>query len=219
MRMAMKSRTSAFHARERRTGLSSPPYRLCLDDLPFRLIEGIFVKASTSQPCSPYCFFGEKILFSSSPGGRGSKCPGAVIRFDRMLFSAVHYPTDYGFIPETLAEDGDPLDALVLVWEPTFPGCPIEAKPVGLFNMRDEKGRDEKILCVPVHDPLWNYIQTLSDVPPHFLKEMEHFLSIYKELEKKKTEVEGWEDYDAAARVIQESQKRYKRKIPSGRQA
>jgi inorganic pyrophosphatase len=133
-----------------------------------------------------------------------------LIRFDRMLFSAVHYPSDYGFIEDTLAQDGDPLDALVLVWEPTFPGCLIEARPVGLFKMRDEKGPDEKILCVPIHDPLWNYIESLSDVPPHLLKEIEHFFSIYKDLEKKKTGVEGWEDREAAIKVIKESQERYK---------
>ena len=92
------------------------------------------------------------------------------LKFDRMLFSAVHYPSDYGFIEDTLAQDGDPLDALVLVWEPTFPGCMIEAKPVGLFRMWDEKGPDEKILCVPLHDPFWNYIDALSNIPPHLLK-------------------------------------------------
>jgi len=132
-----------------------------------------------------------------------------MLRFDRMLFSAVHYPSDYGFIPDTLAQDGDPLDALVLVWEPTFPGCIIEAKPVGLFRMRDEKGPDEKILCVPVADPLWNYIESLSDVPPHLLKEIQHFFSIYKELEEKKTGVEGWEDRESAIKIIEESYKRY----------
>jgi inorganic pyrophosphatase len=134
-----------------------------------------------------------------------------VLRFDRMLFSAVHYPSDYGFIPETLAEDGDPLDALVLVWEATFPGCLIEARPVGLFKMWDEKGPDEKILCVPVSDPLWNYIEGLSDVPPHLLKEIQHFFSIYKDLEQKKTGVEGWEDRAAAMKVIKESQQRYRK--------
>jgi inorganic pyrophosphatase len=134
-----------------------------------------------------------------------------VFRFDRMLFSAVHYPSDYGFIPDTLAEDGDPLDALVLVWEPTFPGCLIEARPVGLFEMSDEKGRDEKILCVPVSDPLWNYIESLSDVPPHLLKEIEHFFSIYKDLEKKETRVEGWKDREAAIEVVKESRRRYER--------
>lgn len=134
-----------------------------------------------------------------------------VIRFDRMLFSSVHYPSDYGFIPETLALDGDPLDALVLLWEPTFPGCLIEAKPIGLFMMRDENLPDEKILCVPVKDPLWNHIKNLSDVPPHLLKEIEHFFSIYKELEQKKVEVEGWKDREAAIRSITESKKRYQK--------
>jgi inorganic pyrophosphatase len=133
-----------------------------------------------------------------------------LIKFDRMLFSAVHYPSDYGFILETLAQDGDPLDALVLVWEPAFPGCLIEARPVGLFKMWDEHGPDEKILSVPIHDPLWNYIESLSDVPPHLLKEIEHFFSIYKDLEKKKTGVEGWEGREAAIKVIKESQERYK---------
>ncbi len=131
------------------------------------------------------------------------------IRFDRMLFSAVHYPSDYGFIPDTLALDGDPLDALVLVWEPTFPGCMIEAKPVGVFKMWDERGQDEKILCVPVQDPLWNHIQELSDVPPHLLKEIEHFFRIYKDLEKKKTGVEGWQDRQEALRVIREAEERF----------
>lgn len=132
-----------------------------------------------------------------------------VIKFDRMLFSAVHYPSDYGFIPDTLALDGDPLDALVLVWESTFPGCLIEARPVGVFKMWDEKGLDEKILCVPIRDPLWNHIHTLADVPPHLLKEIEHFFAVYKELEKKKTGIEGWQDVDTARQIIAEAQARY----------
>ncbi len=134
-----------------------------------------------------------------------------IIRFDRMLFSSVHYPSDYGFIPETLALDGDPLDALVLLWEPTFPGCLIEAKPIGLFMMKDENLPDEKILCVPVKDPLWNHIKDLSDVPPHLLKEIEHFFSIYKELEQKKVMVEGWKDKRAAVQSIKESMERYQK--------
>lgn len=133
------------------------------------------------------------------------------LKFGRMLFSPVHYPTDYGFIQKTLALDGDALDALVLVWEPTFPGCIIDAKPVGLFKMRDEKGPDEKILCVPLYDPLWNHIESLSDVAPHLLKEIEHFFSIYKELEEKKIGVEGWEDRESAIRIIKQSQQRYKK--------
>lgn len=133
------------------------------------------------------------------------------IRFDRMLFSSVHYPSDYGFIPETLALDGDPLDALVLLWEPTFPGCLIEAKPIGMFMMKDENLPDEKILCVPVKDPLWNHIKELSDVPPHLLKEIEHFFSIYKELEQKKVAVEGWKDKGTAMKSIKESKERYQK--------
>jgi len=125
-----------------------------------------------------------------------------VIKFDRILFSAVHYPCDYGFILDTPAEDGDPLDAFVLVWEPTFPGCLIDVKPVGLFKMWDEKGRDGKILCVPLKDPLWNYIEDLNDVPPHLLKEIEHFFSIYKELEEKVTKMEGWGSKAEAIEII-----------------
>ena len=136
-----------------------------------------------------------------------------LIRFDRMLFSAVHYPSDYGFIMNTIAPDGDPLDALVLVWEPTFPGCLIEAKPVGLFKMWDEKGSDEKILCIPIGDPMWNEIETLDQVPSHLLKEIENFFQIYKELEKKKTGVEGWHDREEAIKVIEESQERYRQSI------
>ncbi len=132
-----------------------------------------------------------------------------VIKFDRMLFSAVHYPSDYGFITDTLAEDGDPLDALVLVWEPTFPGCVMDVRPVGLFKMRDEKGPDAKILCIPLGDPLWNHIRTLEDVPPHLLKEIEHFFKIYKELEEKKTGVEGWHGLEDALATIADAQQRF----------
>ncbi|MCB0321091.1 MAG: inorganic diphosphatase [Bdellovibrionales bacterium] len=133
-----------------------------------------------------------------------------VIKFDRMLFSSVQYPTDYGFIPDTLAADGDPLDALVLVWEPTFPGCLIDTKPIGVFKMRDEKGDDEKILTVPISDPLWNHLEDLDDAPPHLVKEIEHFFSIYKDLEGKKVEVLGWEDRASALVVIDECYERYK---------
>ncbi|NLN41261.1 MAG: inorganic diphosphatase [Clostridiales bacterium] len=134
-----------------------------------------------------------------------------VIRFDRMLFSPVHYPADYGFIPETLALDGDPLDALVLVWESTFPGCLIEAFPIGLFMMRDEKGEDEKILCVPKNDPLWNYIDSLEDVPPHLLREIEHFFDVYKDLEEKEVTIEGWRDKEEAIKVIRRARERYRK--------
>lgn len=138
-----------------------------------------------------------------------------VIKFDRMLFSAVHYPSDYGFIPDTLALDGDPLDVLVLVTEPTFPGCIIEARPIGLFKMTDEKGPDEKILCVPVSDPLWNHIRELDQAPPHLLREIEHFFNVYKDLEDKKVSVEGWADRSAAYTIIEESVDRYQESLSS----
>lgn len=132
-----------------------------------------------------------------------------MIRYDRMLFSSVHYPSDYGFFPETLAEDNDPLDALVLVTEPTFPGCIIEVRPIGVFNMRDEKGPDEKVLCVPISDPIWNHIYRLEQIPPHLKSEIEHFFQVYKDLEKKKVGVEGWEDEVEAISAVKKSQQRY----------
>ena len=123
------------------------------------------------------------------------------IRYDRMLFSSMMYPADYGFIPETLALDGDPLDVLVLVTEPTFPGCVMEVKPIGVFHMADDKGPDEKVICVPISDPIWNKLNDLSDVNPHLLKEIEHFFQVYKDLENKKVDVEGWGDVKEAKEI------------------
>jgi inorganic pyrophosphatase len=120
------------------------------------------------------------------------------MRFDRMLFSSMMYPADYGFIPETLALDGDPLDVLVLVNEPTFPGCVMEA--YWCFHMADDKGQDEKVICVPVSDPIWNSLNDLSDMNPHLLKEIEHFL--YKDLENKTVDVGGWGDVNEAYEII-----------------
>jgi inorganic pyrophosphatase len=124
------------------------------------------------------------------------------MRFDRMLFSSMMYPADYGFIPETLALDGDPLDVLVLITEPTFPGCVIEVKPIGVFHMADDKGPDEKVICVPVSDPIWNNLNNLSDMNPHLVKEIEHFFQVYKDLENKKVDVEGWGNVDEARDII-----------------
>ena len=132
-----------------------------------------------------------------------------MFRYDRMIFSSMFYPSDYGFIPDTLAGDGDALDALVLVSEPTFPGCLIEVKPIGLFRMRDEKGPDAKILCVPVSDPIWNKVNNLEEINPHLKKEIEHFFQVYKDLEKKKVGIEGWEDKASALREIESSQQRF----------
>ncbi len=126
-----------------------------------------------------------------------------VIVLDRVLYSSVHYPTDYGFIAGTLALDGDALDALVVVDEPTFPGCHVMARPIGVLDMRDEKGPDQKILAVPVGDPRFADIRNLNGIGAHWLREIENFFRTYKALEPKWTEVVGWEDADAARRVIQ----------------
>ena len=131
-------------------------------------------------------------------------------RLDRVLHSPVHYPVDYGYFEDTLGSDGDPLDALVLLLEPTFPGCHITVKPIGYLQMSDDKGEDQKILCVPISDPFWNYINDINEVPPHLLKEIEHFFNVYKVLEKKKTIVEGWRDCKDAERIIKEAQERAK---------
>ena len=131
------------------------------------------------------------------------------VRYDRMIFSSMMYPADYGFIPETLALDSDPLDVLVLVTEPTFPGCVMEVKPIGVFHMADEKGPDEKIICVPVSDPIWNRLNDLSDVNGHLIKEIEHFFKVYKDLEQKKVDVEGWGDVNEAQEIIEQCIKRY----------
>ncbi len=130
------------------------------------------------------------------------------ITLDRVLHSAVHYPTDYGFIESSLGGDGDPLDALVLIEEPTVPGCLIVARPVGVFIMSDEKGDDEKILCVPVADPTWNHIDELEQVPPHRLREIEHFFQVYKDLEDKTTVTLGWRDRMEAERIVTEALER-----------
>lgn len=131
------------------------------------------------------------------------------MRFDRMLFSSMMYPADYGFIPETLALDGDPLDVLVLINEPTFPGCVIEVKPIGVFHMADDKGPDEKIICVPVSDPIWNNLNDLSDMNPHLVKEIEHFFQVYKDLENKQVDVEGWGDVNEARDIIKKCVDRF----------
>lgn len=122
-----------------------------------------------------------------------------VFRLDRRLFSATFYPADYGFIPDTLAEDGDPLDALVLLDEPTFPGCVIRAKPIGIFWMTDEKGPDAKVITVACGDPVWDSLRSIEDLPPHLTHEVAHFFDVYKELEPNKgTEVRGYDGVDAA---------------------
>ena len=111
---------------------------------------------------------------------------------DRMLFTAVRYPGDYGFIPETLALDGDHLDAMVILGEPTFPGCTVHMRVLGMLDMSDDKGQDEKILGVAHDDPRWRELRELEDVPQHLLDEIAHFFAIYKDLEQKLVDVRGW---------------------------
>lgn len=125
------------------------------------------------------------------------------IFLDRMLFTATRYPADYGFLPHTLAEDGDPLDVLALVNEPTFPGCRIIVRPIGVFLMEDQGHPDHKILGVPLGDPLWRDAGELEDVPSHILRELEHFFTVYKELEEKKTAALGWHSREEAEGVIE----------------
>ena len=132
------------------------------------------------------------------------------VRYDRMIFSSMMYPADYGFIPETLALDGDPLDVLVLVTEPTFPGGGMEVKPLGVFHMADEKGPDEKVICVPVSDPIWNRLDRLEDINGHLIKEIEHFFKVYKDLEQKKVDVGGWGGLEEANEIIDLCIERYK---------
>lgn len=127
------------------------------------------------------------------------------IFLDRMLFTATRYPADYGFIPETHAEDGDPLDALALVSEPTFPGCRVRIRPIGLFEMEDQGAPDHKVLGVPLGDPVWRDVVDLDGVPSHLLHELEHFFAVYKDLEDKKTATKGWHDAAVAHRVIDAS--------------
>jgi inorganic pyrophosphatase len=128
---------------------------------------------------------------------------------DRMLFSAVHYPGDYGFLPYTFGEDDDPLDALVLVGEPTFPGCVIAGRVVGVFWMTDEKGPDCKIIAVPETDPQWNHVRAIGDVPKHLLDEIQHFFSIYKDLEGKTVTVDGFSDREEALDDVEADRQRY----------
>lgn len=131
-------------------------------------------------------------------------------KLDRVLYSPMHYPTEYGYLENTLALDGDPLDILVYTTYPTFPGCVIDARVIGVLNMSDDKGRDEKLLAVPVHDPRFEHVKDLSDMPEHVLKEIAHFFRVYKDLENKETIIEGWEGPEEAAKLIDECIARFK---------
>ena len=132
-----------------------------------------------------------------------------IFRLDRALHSAIHYPGDYGFAPQTLALDGDPLDVLVLVIEPTFPGCLVSARPIGLLEMTDGDKEDDKILAVPVGEPAFEEIHTYTQIFPHLLRKVSHFFETYKQLEGKHTKVGEWRDAAYARRVVSESYNRF----------
>ena len=132
-----------------------------------------------------------------------------VFKLDRNLHSPVHYPGDYGFIPSTLGDDGDPLDVLVLVDAPSFPGCVMEVRPIGLLEMMDQGLGDEKVLCVGKGNPRYKDVWNFSEIYPHMLKEITHFFSIYKDLEGKRVEVKGWRDASFARDKVTEAQKRF----------
>jgi inorganic pyrophosphatase len=134
-----------------------------------------------------------------------------VMRLDRRLFTATVYPADYGFIPDTLSEDTDPLDALVLLDDPTFPGCWVSARPVGVFWMTDDAGPDAKILCVPAGDARWAHVEDLGGLPDHLTDEIGHFFDVYKALEPGKyADVRGWEGAAAAIAEIEACRERYR---------
>jgi len=132
-----------------------------------------------------------------------------IFRLDRALYSPMHYPGDYGFIPGTLAEDNDPMDVLVLVQEPSFTGCLIEVRPVGVLNMVDANEGDQKILAVPTKNPRYDQIHTMDQIFPHVRREIEHFFSIYKELQGSMPKMDGWGGPIEARKAIIESRNRY----------
>jgi inorganic pyrophosphatase len=132
------------------------------------------------------------------------------IKLDRFISASVVYPTDYGFIPETLAADGDPLDVLVCVSEPTFPGCVVPSSVVGLFKMADEKGPDDHVVCVPCHDPGWNQLTDVEDLPPQLRAEISHFFTVYKDLDRDRhSQVNGWGDRESALELIETCRRRF----------
>ena len=147
------------------------------------------------------------------PKGRRSKFEvdkeTGLIKLDRYLYSSSHYPGDYGFVPQTLAEDGDALDMLVMVNEPTFSGCLIETRVVGLFRMTDRGANDYKILGVPNTDPLFDEIRDLEDVPSHYLREVEHFFATYKQLEGVNVLTHGWAPREAAIEQVKRAMEAY----------
>jgi inorganic pyrophosphatase len=127
-----------------------------------------------------------------------------IITLDRVLYSPLFYPCDYGYIPQTLYMDGDPIDALILLTHPTFPGCVVESRPLGVLEMRDEKGKDDKIVCVATKDPRFEEMATIDDLADHLRRELVHFFEVYKQLEEKSVEVLDWQPRERAVQIIAE---------------
>lgn len=142
-----------------------------------------------------------------------------LIRLDRNLSTSNVYPGDYGFIPGTLSEDGDPLDVLIAVNEPTFPGCLIDARVIGVFFMVDDGDKDEKVVAVPNRDPHFAEIEDISQMPAHFRRHVEHFFMTYKALENGRVTNEGWGDRAVAESIVDESIQRYETKVKAARRA
>ena len=154
----------------------------------------------------------EVMVFVEIPAGSRNKYEwdpevGGIV-LDRRLFTSMSYPADYGYIEGSMGEDGDPLDALVLVGDPTFPGCRIRARAIGVFYMEDEKGSDEKVICVPRNDPFWGHARDIHDLLPEFRDEIEHFFQVYKQLERKKTATRGFGNRAEALEVIAAARER-----------
>jgi len=138
-----------------------------------------------------------------------------LIKFDRVLYSPMHYPTNYGFVPQTLWDDGDPLDILVIAHEELIPGCLVESRAIGALEMIDGGEDDIKILAVPVADPRFEHTKNISDIEPHLLAEIKHFFKVYKDLQKKKVEVGEWGDANKALQAVEKSIQLYKEKFSS----
>lgn len=132
-----------------------------------------------------------------------------LIHVDRVLYSPMHYPANYGFVPQTLWDDGDPLDVLVISHEPFVPGCLVKARPIGVMEMTDDGDSDAKVLSVPIKDPRFKHIQNISDIDPHTLEEIKHFFKVYKDLQMKEVVVAQWRDKDEAIKDIKKSIAQY----------
>ncbi len=138
-----------------------------------------------------------------------------IIKVDRILYSPMHYPMNYGFIPQSLCGDGDPLDVMLFSHESLVPGCFIETKPIGLLNIIDDRENDEKILAIPTKDPRFKNTNDIYDVEPHILEEVQHFFQVYKDLQKKEVIVGEWENKEKAIKIIEKSTNLYKEKYKS----